>query len=60
MVDIHLIIPDGIKLPELDKIKILHIFVSRNTKSCLYIISVTEEEYTFFKLKYGSENVWKR
>jgi len=60
MVDMHLILPDGIKLPELDKIKILDTSVSRNTKSRLYIISVTEEEYTFFKLKYGSENVWKR
>lgn len=60
MVDIHLILPDGVKPPELDKVKILDTFVSRNTKSRLYIISVTEEEYTFFKLKYGSENVWKR
>lgn len=60
MVDIHLLMPAGEKEPDLDKTRILERYVSRGTKSRLYVLSVTEEEFIFFKLKYGSENVWKR
>lgn len=52
--------PAGEKEPDLDKTRILERYVSRGTKSRLYVLSVTEEEFIFFKLKYGSENVWKR
>lgn len=60
MVDIHLLIQNGKKLPDIDKSKIKETYVSRDTKDKLYILTISEEEFTFYKLKYGSENVWKR
>lgn len=32
----------------------------RKTLSRVFVVETSEEEFVFLRLKYGSENVWKR
>lgn len=59
MILIHVIVPkDG--LPDEYKTRITDVYQSRNTKEQLFVLEVEEEEFTFLKLKYGRDKVWKR
>jgi hypothetical protein len=60
MVQIHVIVQRGVGLPEIDKSRVLGEYQARSQNRKLFVLEVTEEEFTFLKLKYGNENVWKR
>lgn len=64
MIEITLLVPHNnkheIDIKEGPEFRIIISSKNHRTQSRLFVIETTEEEYAFLKLKYGSENVWKR
>lgn len=64
MIKIHLLVPhshrDDIDFRESEDFCIISSAKSAQHGKRFYVIETTEETFTYFSLKYGQDNVWKR